>query len=81
MPPTAPAISDFGFRISNFCPQSLLRSRRRGKGAFNGGGWHPDSLRLGVPGILSGSATTEGRFEFKGAALDTGHGDGRGLSP
>jgi len=29
---------------------------RRDKGAFNGGAWHPDSQRIGVPGILSGSA-------------------------
>jgi len=26
--------------------------------AFSGGAWHPDSLRVGVPGILTGSALT-----------------------
>ena len=28
-------------------------ARRRAKGAFTGGAWHPDSPRIGVPGILS----------------------------
>jgi hypothetical protein len=28
---------------------------REGKGAINGGAWHPDSPRIGVPGILSAS--------------------------
>ena len=74
MPPTAPALSDFGFRISDFRPHSELR----GKGTFNGGAWHPDSQRIGVPGILSSSAITEGRFEFKSATLEAGHGDGHG---
>jgi len=50
MPQTVSSISDFGFRISDFRP----RSERRDKGAFNGGAWHPDSQRIGVPGILSG---------------------------
>jgi hypothetical protein len=27
-----------------------------GVGALNGGAWHPDSPRIGVPGILSASA-------------------------
>jgi len=30
-----------------------------GKGAIIGGAWHPDSPRIGVPGILSGSALPE----------------------
>jgi len=72
MPLTAPSISDFGFRISNFRPGSELRD----KGTFNGGAWHPDSQRIGVPGILSGSTITEGRFEFRSAAPDAGHGNG-----
>ena len=74
MPPTAPAISDFGFRISDFRPHSELR----GKGTFNGGAWHPDSQRIGVPGILSGSAITEGLFEFRSAAPEAVYGDGHG---
>jgi len=28
-------------------------------GALTGGAWHPDSPRIGVPGILSGSAFGE----------------------
>ncbi len=66
--------SDFGFRISDFRPRSELR----GKGTFNGGAWHPDSQRIGVPGILSGSTITEGRFEFRSTAPEAGHGDGHG---
>ena len=73
MPPTAPAISDFGFRISDFRPLSELR----GKGTCNGGAWHPDSHRIGVPGILSGSATIEGLLELRSAAQEPGHGGGR----
>ena len=73
MPPTASTISDFGFRISDFRPRSKLR----GNGTFNGGAWHPDSQRIGVPGILSGSAVTEGHFEFRGAAPEDGHGSWR----
>ena len=78
MPPTLPI--NFGFRISGFLDfrPSRPRSERRGKGAFNGGAWHPDSQRIGVPGILSGSATTEGRFESRSAAPEPGHGDGDG---
>ena len=74
MPRTVSSISDFGFRISDFCPLPELR----GKGTFNGGAWHPDSQRIGVPGILSGSAVTEGRFDFRTAAPEAGHGDGHG---
>ena len=74
MPPSNPSISDFGFRNSNF----RSRPELRGKGTFNGGAWHPDSQRIGVPGILSGSAITEGRFEFRSAAPEAGHGDGHG---
>jgi len=40
-------ISDFGFRISNF------RKHLGKRPAFTGGAWHPDSPRIGVPGILS----------------------------
>jgi len=63
MPRTVSSISDFGFRISDFCPLPELR----GKGTFNGGAWHPDSQRIGVPGILS-----------RTAAPEAGHGDGHG---
>ena len=46
--PTHPIqISNFEFRISNF--RNLLGKRP----AFIGGAWHPDSPRIGVPGILS----------------------------
>ena len=48
-------ISDFGFRISDFRPPTP-DPMWEGKGAMNGGAWHPDSPRIGVPGILSGSA-------------------------
>jgi hypothetical protein len=74
MPRTVSSISDFGFRISDFRPRSELQ----GKGTFNGGAWHPDSQRIGVPGILSGSTITEGRFEFRSTAPEAGHGDGHG---
>jgi hypothetical protein len=72
MPRTVSPISDFGFRISDFRP----RTERQGEGAFNGGAWHSDSQRIGVPGILSGSAITEGHFEIRSAAPEAGHGDG-----
>ena len=29
---------------------------REGEGAMTGGAWHPDSPRIGVPGILSAAA-------------------------
>ena len=32
----------------------------RGESALTGGAWHPDSPRIGVPGILSGSAMGNG---------------------
>jgi hypothetical protein len=59
-------IPNFGFRISNF-PSTHPRCGLRGKGELTGGAWHPDSQeratrvapmnrRIGVPGILSGSA-------------------------
>jgi len=32
---------------------------QKGVGAMIGGAWHPDSPRIGVPGILSGSALKE----------------------
>ena len=35
--------------------------------ASTGGAWHPDSQRIGVPGILSGSALREGHLEGKSA--------------
>ncbi len=76
MPLTASIISDFGFRISDFSP-SRPRSVRRDKGALNGGAWHPDSQRIGVPGILSGSATIEGLLEVRSAAQEPGHGGWR----
>lgn len=31
-----------------------------GESALTGGAWHPDSPRIGVPGILSGSAMGNG---------------------
>ena len=71
---TVSPISDFGFRISDFRPRSELRV----KGTFNPGAWHPDWQRIGVPGILSGSTITEGRFEFRSTAPEAGHGDGNG---
>jgi len=40
--------------ISNFRP-TTLGAMREGVGAMTGGAWHPDSSRIGVPGILSGS--------------------------
>ena len=77
MPRTVSSISDFGFRISDIRP-SRPRFVRRDTGALNGGAWHPDSQRIGVPGILSGSTITEGRFEFRSTAPEAGHGDGHG---
>ena len=77
MPRTVSSISDFGFRISDF-RSSRPRSVRRDKGALNGGAWHLDSHRIGVPGILSGSATLEGLFELRSATPESGHGHGDG---
>jgi len=76
MPRNVSSISDFGFRISDFRP-SRQRSVRRDKGALNGGVWHPDSHRIGVPGILSGSATIEGLLELRSAGQEPGHGGWR----
>ena len=48
---------------------------REGASTMIGGAWHPDSPRIGVPGILSGSAIGKGRVEV-GSALPerkTGH--------
>jgi hypothetical protein len=67
--------SEFGIRNSH--PPSRTRFDRREKGAFNGGAWHPDSQRIGVPGILSVSATIEGCFETRSAAQEIVHGGGR----
>jgi hypothetical protein len=74
MPPTPPEDA----RCWMLDPPSRPRSERRGKGALNGGAWHPDSQRIGVPGILSGRATTEGCLESRSAAPESGHGDGDG---
>jgi len=41
------------FQGSGRSRKSLLAAK---VGAFSGGAWHPDSPRVGVPGILSGSA-------------------------
>ena len=38
-------------------PPSTRDTVREGTGAMTGGAWHPDSPRIGVPGILSGSAS------------------------
>ena len=37
---------------------------------MTGGAWHPDSPRIGVPGILSGSAIGECRVEVGRALLE-----------
>jgi hypothetical protein len=63
MPPTRPG--QFGIRNSEFGISALRAARlsvqasRVGGTARGGGGWHPDSPRVGVPGILTGSATKE----------------------
>jgi hypothetical protein len=72
MPPTHPFT---GFRIQDSGPHP--RFERHNKGSFNGGAWHPDSQRIGVPGILSGSVTSEGGLEFRSSTQETGHGDKR----
>jgi hypothetical protein len=53
---------------------------REGASAMIGGAWHPDSPRIGVPGILSGSVIGEGRVDVGSALLErrTGHGHGFG---
>jgi hypothetical protein len=51
MSPTHPVT---GFRIQDSGPHP--RFERHNKGSFNGGAWHPDSPRIGVPGILSAAA-------------------------
>ena len=51
--------SEFGIR--NIHPPSPEQVRLRVQGGwttFSGGAWHPDSPRVGVPGILTGSALT-----------------------
>ena len=53
------------FRIRN-APANPDRSRERA-GALTGSAWHPDSPRIGVPGILSGSALREQHFETSNA--------------
>jgi len=51
-------ISDCEFRISDFRPTTQNNTfSREGGGETTGGAWHPDSLRIGVPGILSGRAS------------------------
>jgi len=52
--------------ISDFRP-TTLDAIREGEGALTGGAWHPDSPRIGVPGILSGSASREQRIETSNA--------------
>ena len=47
-------------------PPSRPRSERRGKGAFNGGAWHPDSQRIGVLRSLS-EYEARPRYERRGA--------------
>ena len=51
---------------------------REGASTMIGGAWHPDSPRIGVPGILSGSAIGKGRVEVGSALLEhwTGLGNG-----
>jgi len=56
-------------------PSPHPHSAQLGKGAFIGGAWHPDSPRIGVPGILTGSAMTARRLEVRSAALKSGHGE------
>ena len=51
-------ISDFGFRIADFRPPTR-GAMREGASAMTGGAWHPDSPRIGVPGILSDETTPE----------------------
>jgi hypothetical protein len=62
-------ISNFEFRISNF-RTTTHDSMREGASTMIGGAWHPDSPRIGVPGILSGSAFGEGRVEVGSALLE-----------
>ena len=75
----APTYLDTGCRMQDV-RYSFLNSlphpdsERRDTGAFDGVAWHPDSQRICVPGILSGSATTEGRLEARSALRETGHG-------
>jgi len=38
-------------------PSTNPRCDLRDQGAFTGGAWHPDSPRIGVPGILSRQLT------------------------
>jgi hypothetical protein len=73
-------ISNFEFRISNFRP-TTHDSMREDASEMIGGAWHPDSPRIGVPGILSGSAMGEGRDEIESALLErrTGNGYGNGI--
>jgi len=62
-------------------------ARRRAKGAFTGGAWHPDSPRIGVPGILSrqrlpghkhgraqGKGQSRGRRPWPAGGLGAGYG-------
>jgi uncharacterized protein (TIRG00374 family) len=71
MPPTHPGIIlDFGFRISDLPPTH----HHPEMGAFTGGAWHPDSPRIDVPGILSGSGITEGHAATGFAIPEVRHG-------
>jgi hypothetical protein len=54
-------------RMTSFC----FRTRM----ACGGGAWHPDSARIGVPGILTGSVTTEGLLSVGSASLQCGRHD------
>ena len=51
--PSPAGISDFP---PTFPPNMESNLFRAGGTTFSGGAWHPDSPRVGVPGILSGRA-------------------------
>jgi hypothetical protein len=79
MPPNRPY--QFGIRNSEFGfpdhppPRLLVQASRVGGTACGGGAWHPDPPRVGVPGILTGSATKEVRLVVGSASLQSGRHD------